>query len=151
MNLNGHTSACNESYTTYVKKLLEWEKKFPNYCRACGGRGYIIEESDMDWITSVKTCSCLENYICPRCGREIDYDRDNHAICKTCGYTDRNIFLLDVAPKYECECLDFVPDPDGDDGDVILRHIIEEESLLKEQDGVTDDDTMDDYDETGGY
>lgn len=98
-----HTEKCLEFQKRLEDKLKEFDLKYPNCCKTCGGSGEIHYRENQSPIGSgerwmmdeVDICpECIENGICPLCGEEFnwqgkEWDLD-FSFCKKCGYDSRN-------------------------------------------------------------
>ena len=70
-----HTQECIRDMNTRNAAIEVYEAKWPNYCKTCGGSGAVgyyddpIGEpwSSPQWLE--EPCDCVEDGICPRCGK----------------------------------------------------------------------------------
>jgi hypothetical protein len=59
----------------------EYEADYPHYCRRCQGWGKIrAGNPDVGFLD----CECMENGLCPRCGRQDTLD-ETHT-CRDCSW-----------------------------------------------------------------
>lgn len=106
---NKHSPSCKALHDKWLKDKKEYEEKWPGYCRKCGGWGghyYTFDPSPAGLslapgtMTDYDLCSyCLENGICPRCGKAT-LDEDGN-ICATCGW---NSEMSGIMEEPECWC-----------------------------------------------
>lgn len=113
-----HSLSCIAAQRQIEKKHKEWVRKWPNYCRSCGGFGVNSwYENASPWgsgenwpmqVTDVCP-SCLEQGKCPRCGREAwtEEEVENESLtCMYCGWDDEH---PDAVPpetmEWDCECV----------------------------------------------
>jgi len=92
---------------------MQYVSKWPDFCRKCNGTGLIIYEDDpspagvalspgtMDFE---EPCSgCVENGICPRCGKEVwPVDIDWPQPCGNCGWEEK--ITEGVIDEPQCIC-----------------------------------------------
>jgi hypothetical protein len=95
----------------YQEAKAKFEAEHPNYCRHCGGWGYIgsgLMDSDTG-IPDIDLCpECSEQNKCPHCGGTVTPDGDEH--CLVCGYTVGTDNGLPEPPDMS----EFIPDPEPD-------------------------------------
>jgi hypothetical protein len=110
-----HLRYCYDARRRWKKEVREFEKKFPNYCRRCGGVGGFIYRYDPSpkgialspgWMEDFETCEdCIEKDKCPRCREKIIWDTsgryEDHYRCPTCGWND---LKLEEGLPEEPEC-----------------------------------------------
>lgn len=93
-----HTQACLSDFEQYERAKAKYEKRWPNYCRQCGGAGghwYSFDPSPAGVSLASGTmedfdpCSeCAEGKgVCPRCGEKMheDWWQDDEP-CPRCGW-----------------------------------------------------------------
>jgi hypothetical protein len=80
------------------RRATEWETRFPNHCRHCGGWGgfagwqSVPYGSTSAYLPDYDTClHCVEENRCPRCFEEVkiwEEDTDQH--CPYCDWDPRH-------------------------------------------------------------
>lgn len=88
-----HLSTCVQDRAAYEAALAEYARRWPNYCRACGGTGGIPYEENVGerdypvYDRGVDPCAaCAEKGVCPRCGQRVwDGETEDEWICSKCG------------------------------------------------------------------
>jgi hypothetical protein len=60
----------------------EFEKLYPNYCKACKGWGIFKQISPK---VNLQDCDCVKNGQCPRCGEANSLSRAGQ--CSECGFS----------------------------------------------------------------
>lgn len=101
-----HTKECTEAQEKWKQEVTEYEKKYPNYCKACDGYGGEATKYDPSppgvglspgYMTDFCPCpECLEKDKCPQCGGNI-YGED---VCPDCGWE----FGQGKPEQPECYC-----------------------------------------------
>lgn len=110
-----HTDGCKDAMRRYEKEVKEFETKWPNYCRKCGGWGGFYVNYDPSsrgtslgrgYMTDFDLClECLEKDLCPRCGKTIitiESDYSDTFKCDFCGFEEGKTSGLPEEP--ECFC-----------------------------------------------
>ena len=90
------TKSYEERYEQYLKDLAAFEAQYPNYCRKCGGEGYVNVVDALgpnkERVVQADFCpGCIEEGKCPLCGADIpdeQYEEDGPLTCGACGWTD---------------------------------------------------------------
>jgi len=105
-----HSKDCVGAFSLHNVLVAEYEKSYPNYCTHCQGWGGSWSKYDPSpsgislspgFMYEFDPCpKCVENSICPRCGKEL-YDADE-VICKECGFNGKEDEGLPQPP--ECWC-----------------------------------------------
>lgn len=98
-----HTKECLEKRAQNQKDIEDWKKKWPKYCKSCGGWGgnyYSYDPSPAGVglspgsMTDFITCEeCLDKNICPRCHEDgvtiMPPSKDGLVVkCLNCGWDD---------------------------------------------------------------
>lgn len=95
-----HSQECLQRLTRMRDLRNEFEKKFPNFCRACEATGWEISTDSVPYgstnvsMNSSDLCeSCIGHGKCPRCGQdetlfaeEKELTDDFRFVCASCGY-----------------------------------------------------------------
>lgn len=88
-----HSQECLQRLTRMRDLRNEFEKKFPNFCRACEATGWQIYTDSVPYgstnvsMNSSDLCeSCIGHDKCPRCGHFGTLDEDGWFLCHECGY-----------------------------------------------------------------
>ena len=98
-----HTNACTNRQLAFQKAVAEYNEKWPNHCKKCGGhsgRSYPATYNDPGDFEECSDCICQGR--CPRCGDDRYYsDWETDSPCKNCGWTYKD----GGAPEPpDCEC-----------------------------------------------
>lgn len=121
-----HKQACEAARQEYLRKLAEWEAKYPNYCRNCGGAGSVLVTENYAphgarsaWpCTFEDVCDCVIEGRCPRCGATLPESNPDAEpgleLCLQCSW-DATTPLKEQqhAPEWECTCWFDEPDYSG--------------------------------------
>lgn len=114
-----HTRDCIKRQEAYDKLLKEFKEGWPDFCQKCNGWGIIEGPPDMvpygsTWVplpgTGHDSCpDCLEQYKCPRCGREQPdehcYDNwSDDCVCFYCGWRELDNDYHGAPEPPECYC-----------------------------------------------
>lgn len=111
-----HAPYCLDFNEKVAKALREFEWKYPNYCRACGGTGEVCEFFDPSPAGvslspgSMMECDpcalCIDDGNCPRCSAPAIVDRGPllHEGCSNCGW--QSSVSAPAPPPGECTCYD---------------------------------------------
>jgi len=96
-----HFPDCVAAFEAYRKKKEDFEKKFPLYCRKCGGHGGRVVRYDPSprgvglspgYMEDFDECpDCYAIGICPRCTAALVSDGGEYTDkfgCPTCGWKD---------------------------------------------------------------
>lgn len=101
-----HSEACVEETQAFDRKLKEWDAKWPNACKHCGGAGAWHSYGGREEPPDGGPCSeCTEKGLCARCGQPglTDEDRGDKSTgdgpCKLCGWD-----YDDVRPELDGPC-----------------------------------------------
>jgi hypothetical protein len=93
-----HLPECNKAFESYEKEVAEYKKKWPNYCRSCGGWSGGFSNYDPSpagvslgsgYMTDFDPCpDCYEKGICARCGKQMfnPEEGDDPESCPHCGF-----------------------------------------------------------------
>lgn len=117
--LNGskHTKECWALINKQWKRMDDWVKAHPNYCRHCGGVGAFFSIYDPSpsgvslspgSMTDVDPCpECAEKGICAECGQQMFNPEDpNHdwepATCPHCGFEEEKATGM---PQWDGPCI----------------------------------------------
>ena len=83
--------AWDSYYSEIEQKNEEFKAKWPNYCKKCGGWG-MHSYTEMHGFNygcgeqMAEPCECVEEGICPRCGKEAGFDDEGQGPCQHCGW-----------------------------------------------------------------
>lgn len=98
-----HTAACEARHQAKV----EYETKWPGYCRNCDGSGFHTWPGTYFEQGTSDSCSyCLDDGTCPRCMHRYEtWDETAQAFvtCPACGWDPQS---GEACPDDECECWD---------------------------------------------
>lgn len=98
-----HTEDCLRLQGKYEQQREDYKKRYPNYCRACGGHGYhAFTENGAPmgagyWpMQMYEPCpECIEVGLCPGCMQpvfsEYDFEKmdgSGKVYCEQCGWVD---------------------------------------------------------------
>lgn len=99
-----HTPECVTARNKERAAILEWEQRWPSFCRSCGARGSWHDSGDSVAPPDGGPCDdCTGNGVCARCGapgltsEERGDDSTGEGPCKACGwnYDDARPRLLE--------------------------------------------------------
>ena len=90
-----HTPSCIVATTNYKRLRAAFAIYWSSYCTTCNGVGGSIYYYDPSpggislgagWMEDMNPCpDCIEQGLCPRCGKEFDQDSEE-ATCPHCGW-----------------------------------------------------------------
>jgi hypothetical protein len=117
-----HTEQCSKAAEQHKQDVYNYVTDWPNHCHNCAGWGGFEYQYDpsaygmsLGYMTEFDPCpECLEQGVCPRCGKEVwdEDDWDGLVICPECGWDESK---PDTVPdKPECDC--WIQDPAFRDG-----------------------------------
>jgi hypothetical protein len=105
-----HSPACYAAHTRWEEEMRQFEGRYPDYCRTCGGAGYTCYEYDPSppgvslspgTMTDCDPCpDCEEQGKCGVCKAELGPDEDECE--RVCGCSHDII----APPEPECFCWD---------------------------------------------
>ncbi len=110
-----HSPECLKAEAAYDKERRAFEKKYPNYCRACQGWGSRVYRFDPSpagmslspgYMEDWEPCTeCVEKGKCPRCGSPLFEKRNKPDTlhCRKCKWNTNEKFE-GIPERPECEC-----------------------------------------------
>ena len=115
-----HTADCDERQARYEQDIAAYVAKWPDYCQKCGGAGGFNYPSSYHEPPDYELCECLEQDICPRCGKrtivwlvthsweqlaDLPQGYGDTPFCCSCGWIDGFENSTPPAPEpHECWC-----------------------------------------------
>lgn len=109
-----HSEKCKQLTEEYNRRILEWEREWPNYCKNCNGAGQFVSYYDPSppgvslgsgYMEDIDPCDmCTINSICPRCGGR-SLSGDGNGPCEICNWNYDDC----KPPMYECLCYEDEP------------------------------------------
>ena len=110
------TDECKAQHAEWEKARDAYAAKWPRYCRHCQGWGYFEYSYDPSpagvslspgTMTDSDPChKCIEEGVCPRCGKQVfdddDWDSGEPIVCPKCGWKEAAPDAIESEP--ECVC-----------------------------------------------
>lgn len=124
LQIRHHTKRCAIARSRMEFKRNEFARRYPNYCRKCGGAGGFMWHYDPSpagvslaggYMVDAEPCpECVEQGKCPKCGHQHEITdpvnppfSDEDFACESCGYVPLQDDPPPTAqPDYECHCWD---------------------------------------------
>lgn len=97
-----HHKECDDNHREYERLLKEFEDKYPNYCRKCGGYGGFHDYGGYWEPPSFDECECLSSGHCPQCGKPTFTEGDEEE-CSACGWNMENPNTAPEPPECWCD------------------------------------------------